>query len=192
MKKGLNGELPSRRECLALLRAAGVWPNIVAHSLVVERFAVRLAEKIRRRGARVDVALVSRGALLHDFDKSECLECGRDGRGKFKVKHGFRAHELLVAKGARFKKIALIARRHILESVLGRDAPRTLEEKIVFYADKRVTSLRVVSLRARLRYIMRRYGVNAAARKQIRSCEKGALRVEKELRALAGGGLGKI
>ena len=180
--------LPCRTDCLALLRRAGVWPNIVAHSLAVEKFSVNLAKKIRSRGIAVDVPLVSRGALLHDFDKTECLECGRDARGKFRVKHGFRAHAQLAKRGARFKKIALIARRHILESVLGRDAPRSLEEKTVFYADKRVTGTRVVSLKSRLAYIARRYGVNAAARKQIAACEAGALQIEKELCALAGGG----
>ncbi len=170
-----------------MLCEARVWPNIIAHSLVVERFALRLAKKINKNGCKVDLALVSCGALLHDFDKAECLECGRDSRGKFKVRHGFRAHELLVKRGVRFKKIALIARRHVLESVFGKDAPKTIEEKIVFYADKRVTGTKFVSLRARLAYIMRRYGVDAAARRQIAACEAGARRVEKELQSLAGG-----
>jgi putative nucleotidyltransferase with HDIG domain len=176
-----------------LLRAAGVWPNIIAHSLAVERFAIKLAKKIKKRGAVVDLALVSRGALLHDLDKVECVECEKRGLGSPEAGHGKRAFKMLSAKGAAFRKIALIARRHVLESVLTpNEAPKSIEEKIVFYADKRVTGVRVVSLKARLDYIMRRYGKTRGARKQIAACEAGSFRIEKELRRLAGAAGGKV
>ncbi|MEM0475641.1 MAG: HD domain-containing protein, partial [Candidatus Norongarragalinales archaeon] len=61
------------------------------HSLAVERFAVKLAKKLEKRGVKVDVALVSRGALLHDLDKAECVECEKQGLDSPAAGHGKRA-----------------------------------------------------------------------------------------------------
>jgi HD domain len=112
-----------------------------AHSLVVGAIAARLAEAHAAANAVLDVRTVALGGYLHDIGKSPLL--AGDARD-----HGLLGPLILAAEG--LPELAELARRHPVYAP--RDpatAPRTLAEKIVYYADRR-GGLRVVTLAERI------------------------------------------
>ena len=126
----MTEKLPSRDECLEYLKNAGCSESVIAHSIAVEKRALRFAHL-----AKADPDLVSCGALLHDI-----------GRGKT---HGIQ-HAVIGADLARElglpEMICKIIERHIGAGLSEEDAqklglpnrnyiPETLEEKIVAHAD---------------------------------------------------------
>jgi len=163
---------PNEEECMELLSENNVPENVVKHSRQVVGLAVEIAEKMKAKGIEVDVELVRAGAWLHDLDKIETLG--------MKDCHGSKACEKLREK--ELHELAEIARKHILEKV---DELKTLEEKIVFYADKRVVEDKVVSLQERLEFIRSKYGSRSEeAMHCIVACEPKILKLEKELMAM--------
>ncbi len=111
------------------------------HSRVVGAIATRLAEAHVAAGHEVDVRTVTLGAYLHDIGKSPLL--ADDGR-----EHHVLGPLVLAAEG--LVELAELARRHPVYAP--RDpatAPRSLAEKIVYYADRR-GGQRVVSLEERV------------------------------------------
>ncbi len=116
-----------------LLRRAGMSEDDIAHSIQVAQKALELAE---RTGAELDVALVGRGALLHDLGKAET-------RG---FDHGI-AGAAIGRKLGLAKEITTIMEKHVHAGLTSEEARElglpekgyalsTLEEKIVVYADK--------------------------------------------------------
>jgi uncharacterized protein len=106
--------------------------------------AMKIAKKIEKNGHDIDLRSVSMGALLHDI-----------GRAKTHgVEHGVVGAEMLRKMG--LGKFARFAENHIGAGIpaveareLGLPAkdfmPRTLEEKVVTYADKRISRKREIS-----------------------------------------------
>ncbi len=128
----------------------GMLENIKAHSIMVARVARLLADNLR--GAELDMGLVVSGALLHDIAKTQCLNSDRS--------HAREGAEIVVKVG--YDEVAEIVAEHV---VLGRTTPGIIVEKqIVYYADKRINHDQVVSLEARLAYILDRYGRNNSVR----------------------------
>ena len=112
-----------------------------AHSLVVGALATRLAHAHANAGAPIDVRTVGLGGYLHDIGRSPLL--AGDGRD-----HSVLGPLVLAAEGLRDQ--AELSRRHPVYAP--RDpatAPRTLAEKIVYYADRR-GGQQVVSLEERI------------------------------------------
>jgi len=112
-----------------------------AHSRVVGAIAERLAAAHAAAGHDVDIAAVTLGALLHDIGKSPLL--AGDPRD-----HNWLGPLVLAAEGR--PELAELSRRHPVYAP--RDpatAPRTLAEKIVYYADRR-GGQRVMSLEDRI------------------------------------------
>jgi hypothetical protein len=111
------------------------------HSWLVGGLAARLAEAHARSGHDVDVATVALGGYLHDIGKSPLL--AGDGR-----EHHVLGPLVLAAEG--LPELAELSRRHPVYAP--RDpatAPRTLGERIVYYADRRAGQ-RVLSLEDRV------------------------------------------
>ena len=111
------------------------------HSRAVGAIAARLAAAHAAAAHDVDVAAVTLGALLHDIGKSPLL--AGDARD-----HNVLGPLLLAAEGR--PELAELSRRHPVYAP--RDpatAPRTLAEKIVYYADRR-GGQRVMSLEERI------------------------------------------
>jgi HD domain len=111
------------------------------HSLVVGAIATRVAEAHAVATADLDVRTVGLGGYLHDIGKSPLL--AGDARG-----HSVLGPLVLAAEG--LPEVAELSRRHPVYAP--RDAataPRTLAEKIVYYADRR-GGLRVVTLEERI------------------------------------------
>ncbi|HEV2250097.1 MAG TPA: HD domain-containing protein [Candidatus Limnocylindria bacterium] len=111
-----------------------------AHSLVVGAIATWLAEAHAAAGHGIDVAAVGLGGYLHDIGKSPLL--AGDPRD-----HNVLGPLVLAALG--LDDLVELSRRHPVYAP--RDpatAPRTLGEKIVYYADRR-GGQRVVTLEER-------------------------------------------
>lgn len=132
-----------RDDVIRALHSAGCSREVVAHCAAVERVAVKLADEIAAAGHRVNRELVSLGALAHDIGRSETHG----------IEHGVRGAEILRRMG--LGELSRFAERHIGAGIPAGEAealglpkrnylPRTIEEKIVAYADKLVMGRRVV------------------------------------------------
>jgi len=119
-----------------------------AHSRVVGEVATRVAEAQAAAGADLDVRTARLGALLHDIGRSPLL--AGDGRD-----HSVLGPLVLAAEG--LPELVELSRRHPVYAP--RDhatVPRSLVEKIVYYADRR-GGQRVVTLEERIDEQLARY-----------------------------------
>ena len=119
-----------------------------AHSRVVGEVATRIAEAHAVAGADLDVRTARLGALLHDIGRSPLL--AGDGRD-----HSVLGPLVLAAEG--LPELVELSRRHPVYAP--RDhatVPRSLVEKIVYYADRR-GGQRVVTLEERIDEQLARY-----------------------------------
>ncbi len=125
------------------------------HSNVVGRLATRLAEAHAAAGAQLDPRSVGLGGYLHDIGKSPLL--AGDGR-----EHHVLGPLVLAAEGR--ADLAELSRRHpVYAPGDPAIAPRTLAEKIVYYADRR-GGQRVVTLEERIDEQLARFPAHAGDR----------------------------
>lgn len=136
--------IPTREECLKILKDNNVPENIVVHSEAVCDFALKVADLLEKKEIHINRDLVAAGALLHDIKKMAPGD------------HVIEGYELVKSLG--FPEVATIMKKHGLYH-LGKDefTPKTWEEKIVFYADKRVKGDKIVGIDERFDYIKQRY-----------------------------------
>ena len=158
--------LPTRKECLAILAEYHVPPHMVNHSKAVAKLAVFLAQRLNEKGAAVDVTLLEGACLLHDllrvhdFKESDFNRFERTLPEEEKVKwrrlrekykamtHEDAAYDVLKE---RYPALALTIKRHRYMAMLDeKGRPDTWEEKLLYYADKRVMHERIVPLKKRL------------------------------------------
>lgn len=136
--------IPTYKQCLDILKENNVPSNIVAHLNAVCDFSLKVCDLLERRGISVNKDLVAAGALLHDLKKLSPND------------HVIEGFEYIKSIG--FPEVAEIIKKHGLAHLDNPDfAPVTWEEKIVFYADKRVKNDRIVSVDERFAYIKQRY-----------------------------------
>jgi len=186
-----NYALPDRDECLALIAECHVPAHIVRHSEATAKLGVFLAERLNESGAAVDVALVERACLLHDlfrvcdfpledfswFEQPVSEEDKAKWR-RLKARHGGNQHEDAAALffGESYPVLAETIRKHRYTALLcEQDRPATWEEKLVYYADKRVMHDTIVPLRDRLEEAHRRSGsllANAGKQRDTETEEK--------------------
>lgn len=159
-------ELPTRRQCLRLMQEYRVPLHIFRHCRKVNKLAFFLARRLKENGVPVDAELVDRASLLHDFvrvcdlEQPNDVDFSRPITGKDKAKwqqirtrynnssHEDAACEILKS---RYLVLAETVRKHKYACILdARTGPVTWEEKIVYYADKRVMHDRIVALAERL------------------------------------------
>jgi len=129
-----------------VLRDVGCPPQVIRHSLAVERKALEIAKLVRENGHAVDLKLVGLGAILHDIGRAETHG----------IEHGVEGAKILRRNG--LGKFADFAEFHIGAGIPAGEAkelglperdfmPRTLEEKIVTYADKLIVGAEPLSFR---------------------------------------------
>jgi len=146
-----------REDALRALREAGCSKEVISHCIAVERLAMKIADEIVENGHKVDKKLVSIGALVHDIGRSQTHG----------IEHGIKGAEILRKIG--MKKLAKFAERHIGAGIPADESeaiglpkrnylPRTIEEKIVAYADKLVDGKNVVSYERVLEMFKRKLG----------------------------------
>ena len=161
--------IPSREQCFKLIEKYHVPKNIVKHSLTVNKVATYLAKQLIAKGEKVNYELVDRASLLHDIAKHM--------KGDNHEEEGYK-----ILKNEGLKEVALIVRKHSLFSVLSeKDKPVTWEEKIVFYADKRVIEDYIVGLEERMNYLKKRYGKSQEILRKIEESKLLTRKIEKEI-----------
>ncbi|MEA3430798.1 MAG: HD domain-containing protein [Nanoarchaeota archaeon] len=132
--------IPTEEECMKLLNEYN--PKLINHSVFMKDVALKIANIIERRGLQVNKDLLIAGALLHDIKKSS----GDD-------KHNILGKEFVEEKG--YPEVGGIIETHFFGT-----NPETTEEKIVFYADKRVNPGSVlVSVQKRMDYLVDMYNI---------------------------------
>jgi HD superfamily phosphohydrolase YqeK len=161
-----KNNLPTHKECLAIIEAHHVPPHIVSHSMIVAKLAVFLARKLKEKGESVDLNHTESACLLHDIvrvcDIKE-LDYSRIGRPitaedkekwhqlqtKYQeIPHEDAAYDILKE---RYPALALTIKKHRYTALLDeKEKPATWEEKLLYYADKRVMHDKIVSLDERL------------------------------------------
>jgi len=138
--------LPTHHEALNLLVKAGCSRRVVEHCKRVSAFAVKIAHACQKRQSNVDVELVEISALLHDIGRSRTHS----------VDHALEGGRIAREFGLPGSVVRIIE-RHAGGGIPKEEAkelgwsvkdymPKTLEEKIVCYADKRVEGLSIVPI----------------------------------------------
>ena len=154
---------PSKEECLKILKQENVPDNIISHLKAVHDFSMRVCDVLEKRGININKNLVAAGALLHDIRKTSPND------------HIVEGYELVKYLG--YPKVANLIKKHGLMHInKGEFVPKTWEEKIVFYADKRFKGDKMVSLDERFEYIKQRYNRDDT-KKELEFTKK----IEKEL-----------
>lgn len=140
----IEDSLLTRAGALRALRKAGCSKEVIEHSKAVAREALRIAKRIRAKGNAIDLRKVELGGLLHDIGRSRTHN----------ITHGIKGGEILRRLGLR--EFAGFAECHIGAGIpreeavelglLNRDfTPKSLEQKVVAYADKFVAGSRTLT-----------------------------------------------
>jgi len=135
--------IPSEGEAVALHRKYGSNERVVKHCQTVATVAKILADEFVRKGHNVDTRAVVAAAMLHDIGRSRVQT----------VMHGAEGASIVAGEGVDAKVVEII-RRHVGAGISTDEAeaiglpgfdyiPRSLEERIVCFADKMVGSDRV-------------------------------------------------
>ena len=162
--------VPSKGECLDLMRQYNGREHIIQHCIKVADVALSISKALNRKGENLNLNEVEAAALLHDITKAESLDSGED--------HSLTAYRLL--KKLSYERIAEIVRQHVF---LARDLDSTWvsEEEVVNYSDKRVRHDKVVTLRERFEDLRARYCRDEEGRKWMDRMESLSNRIEKKI-----------
>ncbi len=163
--------LPSHNQCLELMAAHGMLPNIREHSFRVMEVAVCLGEALAEAGFDLNLPLVTVGALLHDLGKTPCL-------GTL-TNHAELGAGILEELG--YPQVAQVVREHVhLHHDLSDPKPLR-EAEVVNYADKRVLHEVIVTLEERFADLKVRYGRTPEALARIKATEIRARALEEKI-----------
>lgn len=184
--------------------------HVRRHMRCVAQLAVRIAQKIKKNTARkkniahIDVLFTRHLALLHDilkplmFRSTEGMpQASRRIWKNLRAQYP-RGNDTDVAgrilKKMRYTELARAIRSQVFDAPVSQThSLRSLEEKVVYYADKRIAHTKKVSLRARLDEGYARYYTRAPIKKSPRllAIERKIFALEKELSRMAGTDLRK-
>ncbi len=187
-------KLPDEQECFRLMDYYCLPQNIKEHCVLVAKVAKLIAQEHFEKGSNVNVHLVYYSSLLHDLAKpieffdytelnSECEKIWKDLKKKYNnCRHPEAGYYIL--KDA-YPEVARVIRKHDYMAIVSNDRkekPVTSEEKIVNYADKRVSHGEIVSLRQRFNEGHRRWQKEANYNDWIaEKVDKKYMELEKEL-----------
>ena len=154
--------LLTRARALRVLHEVGCSKEVVEHCKTVAREALRIAKRILERGNAIDLKKVEIGALLHDVGRSKTHD----------IAHGLIGGEILRKLG--FEEFAGFAESHIGAGIPRDEAvelglpekdfvPKTLEQKVVAYADKFVAGGRVITYQGVLWWLEEELGAKHPA-----------------------------
>ncbi|MCK5540180.1 MAG: HDIG domain-containing protein [Deltaproteobacteria bacterium] len=161
--------IPDYNTCCELLERFEVPEHIIDHSRQVAVISLCLREGLLVQGIGLGRDLLLSAGLLHDIAKMASLENGRD--------HAELGGEWLDREG--FPEIAEIVRNHV-RLVTDLAGPIVAKE-IIYYADKRVRHVEIVSVAERLVDLRKRYGGNSPSLTRLAELENLTLAVEKKI-----------
>lgn len=143
--------LPAWNVCQVWMREFNLPYNLCQHVEGVSAVAYTLGVWLHEQGEPVNPLLAQRGGLLHDLAKIPVPGAIADNKH-----HGDRAADFLLSRNQ--PVLAEIARRHVMHGLAEpQNAPRTWEEKLVYFADKLMEGARLVELDERLEALCIRY-----------------------------------
>jgi uncharacterized protein len=183
----------TENELQLLIRQYLVPKKIMAHS-----------QKLSGRGEKIDIVVLRQAALLHDlvkicdFKNPEVI-ADIDGFTGDDIHFWMRLYKSCHADGhivtvcnilsdLKEPVLAEIIKKHRYDSVIDpdpRERPVTWEEKVLLYADKRVSHDKIVSLKERLKEGLKRY-YGGAPRPEDVAVENALIKLEKEICDAAG------
>ena len=154
-------KIPSKLECLSILAKNKTPSNVIEHCKAVCTVAEEIADRLISKGINLNKKLVIAASLLHDIERE-------------KKDHIEEGAKLINSLG--FPEVSEVIKKHSLYKIEDpQRQPKTYEEKIVFYADKRVKGSKIVSLEERFADLKKRYNIDL--KKEFEFSKK----VEKEL-----------
>lgn len=193
-------KIPSIQEIIHLYEEFHTPPHVREHCGMVEYVAITLGKEFREKEVFVNLELIKVAALLHDFvrvvdfkifepSKFPFPPSEADARFWTELREQYRGlhhadvgAEILEARG--FLEVAKIVRSHrFLQIEKGFDS---WEEKIVYYADKRVKHASVVSLKERLEEGRKRNAPETIDSKAAASLDEKVFALEKEIMDVLG------
>ncbi len=178
--------------------------HILAHMRVVAGVCEFIAKKMIGKGLKVDLTTLLQAANLHDLVKiCDFKELDLTGFNDFTgedvvfwgrlIKSCHRdGHIVAVCNILRDLKEDLLAEiiaKHRFNCLVDPDPasrPRTWEEKILYYADKRVMHDRITGIRERLEDGRKRYFPGGNAPPEDAAVERAILKLEKQICKAAG------
>ena len=143
--------------------------NIQKHSQKVTELALDLGQKLKSQGIEINLDLIYNSAMLHDIAKFLCLDCD--------TRHTYEGARILRKEG--LEKEAEIVESHGLDTII--HYPERLnswENKLVYYADKRVVHDQITSLEEKFKYMRKRYSQHLDV---INQSEEKIYKLEKEV-----------
>ena len=172
--------------------------HVQRHMRCVARLAVQIAQAMKKNATptqkKVDVAFVRSLALLHDLLKPLVFESYKGfSKNDQRVWKTLRARHKKendtdiasrILKKMGYISLANAIRSQTFDAPISRIHPlKTIEEKIVYYADKRIAHDKKVSLRIRLDEGYKRYLGKTPTKKSKRliAIERKIFALEKEL-----------
>ena len=168
--------------------------NVIAHMRQVAKICENLADKFEGKGVKINKELLLNAALLHDALRicdirnynpyeikktatKEDLKVWETLRKKyFKIGHEKAIEKIL--KGTGELKLANLILKHDFYLI---DKLKTWEEKILYYADKRVDHDKIVTLKKRFKEGKKRNNGPGDNFQLIEGIEKKIILLEKEL-----------
>jgi uncharacterized protein (TIGR00295 family) len=132
--------IPDERQALSLHEKYGSGERIVKHCQTVTRVSVIISDALAARGRAIDGKATFAGALLHDIGRTRTQT----------IEHGFVGASMLEQEGVDGIVLEMV-RRHVGAGISKEEAaslgfppgdyiPRTLEQKVMCFSDKMVSS----------------------------------------------------
>lgn len=163
----------------------GTPENVIKHMQKVAYVCEKIANAMLSKGIKVDKEAMVNAALLHDTLRMIDF---KDQSAWQKLKNEFAGlhHEAAMAKfleGMGEKKLANLVEKHGFFEI---DNLKTWEEKILYYADKRVDHDQVVSLKKRFIEGKKRNASMNDDEEKVKTTEEKVFKLEKEFIEILG------
>ncbi|UCD33369.1 MAG: HD domain-containing protein [Desulfobacterales bacterium] len=163
-------QIPSKKACYHLIYEMEMMDHIVSHSLLVCQVATLLVDHLDLKNIYLNREMIQASALLHDITKTRSF--------KTKENHAQTGEQLL--RDLNYPEVGHIIGQHVvLHEYVFSEPPK--EAEIVNYADKRVLHDRVVSLKDRMAYVLKKYGKELIHHERIFRLWKDSERLEKKI-----------
>jgi uncharacterized protein len=154
----VSKELPSKKTALKLLTQTSCSNQVIQHCTAVKKLATQIAKVCKKKGLTIDLQLVQIGALLHDIGRSRTHT----------INHVIVGVEIAESFNLP-KSVVSIIGCHAGGGITQEEAeklgwpikqylPKTIEEKIVSYADKRVEGMQIVKIERTIKKLSKELG----------------------------------
>lgn len=174
--------------------------HIQRHCAAVCDFALELGRKLVASGEKIDLVLLRHAALLHDLVRvcdfrqfnpekfpdpisKEDIKIWEKLRKKYAGMHHAEAAAKILRERGFFDVAQIVAKHKFLQIEQGFN---TWEEKLLYYADKRIEHDKVLPLRQRLEHGRKRNAPETIGQKSSQELDKKVFALEQEIYSTIG------